>query len=44
MTVRLFAETDPDVDAESETGTTHPYERVGLQGETCGVSYERALV
>lgn len=31
-----------DVDAESPTGATHLYERVGMQVETCGVAFEKA--
>ena len=31
-----------DVDAQSPTGATHLYERVGMQVETCGVAFEKA--
>lgn len=32
-----------DVDAESPTGATHLYERVGMKVETCGVAFEKVL-
>lgn len=32
-----------DVDTQNETGATHLYERVGMQVESCGVVFERAV-